>query len=747
MTRSTGIRVSSVLVLLGLALAAPASAFFDQVLEDLDDSSRPQGIGDGGVVSAGDTLMVEGKRVTYYPSQPGIAEFYVDSKGYRNVYLLRCADRQFRWERNILLSTGRETGNNAGAEWKPMNSRSTITNAVYQAICPGMLAAGGAQAAPTNLPHPATNTIAQEQKASRHALSFPWYGTWESRDGTETLIIAQKRIDISKLREEPGSDGRRVQWSRRWRNADEADGSYPYTFGYSKSWFSRETLQRRFKEALHRQDEIFSVHAPEQIAGILDGLSTGEKETLWAYDEGDFDTTYVIDGDRLLEVTDTMYGFSVRQFQRVAEASKESGDLVEPNEASAAPEAENTGTAATNRYTRQKVASVTYRAEKLVLPPADTSDGGDPVSSTPAIAQTGLVAGVIESKEPQGNNFLHFTIKENQTNKDITVECSGDRTAVFSGGAMVEWAALTRGSEVTVSGEWVEQEGEWLLWASRVDVAGPVEAANQYEEALEEKTSDVSVRADKISVKDGSALSGTMAGGTLPFKSSFGKIKVNAADIEGFAAGKLHLTDGTVLNGAFVGGDIEIETSVGTLEVDAEEIVAIERGDGPAAQEGPELQAGQGRLTGRVVDPFGRPLPGATVRIVGTQFSAETDAEGSYQLSYVPGYMRVQVTRPGYESVEWELGLSQAAIYPIENKVLVPVKPDPLTAQDRRNMCSPQNVGRYNLISEDNRVQGCVERCPPGYYKAEDCRTFHDPKRRPNGTCIKACLPESKRGR
>jgi hypothetical protein len=250
---------------------------------------------------------------------------------------------------------------------------------------------------------------------------------------------------------------------------------------------------------------------------------------------------------------------------------------------------------------------------------------------------------------------------------------------------------------------------------------------------------------DRISVKDGSSLSGKVVGGKVPFASSFGEIEVNMDDVRSFADGKLSLADGTVLKGTFGDKEIEIATSVGKLEVDANEVVEIERSGAPTAKEAPKLHAGQGLLTGRVFDAFGQPLRGVTVRIAGTTFSTETGTDGDYQLAYVPGYMVVQLTRAGYESIEFGLNLAQAATYPVENKALVPVKPDPLTAADRRNMCNRQSAGKYNLIGVDNRVKACVETCPPGYFRAEDCRTFHDPKRRPSGTCIRACLPESKR--
>jgi hypothetical protein len=87
-----------------------------------------------------ETLVADGKVVTYErlpdTDTPAVG-FQMDSKGYRNIYLLDCQNRRFLWVKNINLSTGRETNRAANAEWKPMNARSTVTNAVYQASCPG----------------------------------------------------------------------------------------------------------------------------------------------------------------------------------------------------------------------------------------------------------------------------------------------------------------------------------------------------------------------------------------------------------------------------------------------------------------------------------------------------------------------------------------------------------------------------------------------------------------------------------
>jgi hypothetical protein len=92
--------------------------------------------------SSSNTLVIDGTSVTYKPVpevQPYAVSFQTESKGYRNIYRLDCQGRTYLWTNNIDLRTNQETTNTAGAEWKMMNENSTITNAVYEAICPQLL--------------------------------------------------------------------------------------------------------------------------------------------------------------------------------------------------------------------------------------------------------------------------------------------------------------------------------------------------------------------------------------------------------------------------------------------------------------------------------------------------------------------------------------------------------------------------------------------------------------------------------
>lgn len=103
------------------------------------------------------SLVVEGTLVNYQPVpevRPNTVAFQTETKGYRNIYLLDCLERKYYWAKNIELRTQQETTNTAGAEWKMMSEKSTITNAVYQASCPQLLGSKPAESAPSASANP-----------------------------------------------------------------------------------------------------------------------------------------------------------------------------------------------------------------------------------------------------------------------------------------------------------------------------------------------------------------------------------------------------------------------------------------------------------------------------------------------------------------------------------------------------------------------------------------------------------------
>lgn len=108
------------------------------------------------------------------------------------------------------------------------------------------------------------------------------------------------------------------RWEYSWTTANPADGTRPYAFGYADTSLSTEQLRRQFVEALARQDPVFSVSAPVHARQILEALSPGMHERLWAYGEGDFDIGYLLAGDTIVEVQDTMYTFALEEYRRVS---------------------------------------------------------------------------------------------------------------------------------------------------------------------------------------------------------------------------------------------------------------------------------------------------------------------------------------------------------------------------------------------------------------------------------------------
>ncbi len=84
-----------------------------------------------------ESISVEGITVPYkFVGSASDIEFQVPSNGYRNTYYLNCDDQRFLWLRNEELSTGKDTGNAYGAEWRKLNPQSTIANAIFSAACP-----------------------------------------------------------------------------------------------------------------------------------------------------------------------------------------------------------------------------------------------------------------------------------------------------------------------------------------------------------------------------------------------------------------------------------------------------------------------------------------------------------------------------------------------------------------------------------------------------------------------------------
>lgn len=197
------------------------------------------------------------------------------------------------------------------------------------------------------------------------------------------------------------------------------------------------------------------------------------------------------------------------------------------------------------------------------------------------------------------------------------------------------------------------------------------------------ETTQLTIPDDRIELDDGTVIMGAAGAVSLPFASAFGTLEIAIGAIAGFADETLTLADGSVLKGRFGDGMLQVETARGRLEVPAKRVVAFARSDAATAAVGRPrvdeqalpLSPMTAVLTGQVLDNFEKPLPGATVQILGSSLEAQADAQGRYELPYVPGSFKVGIRRDGYDALEFSLSLMVASSYPLETKKLAKQPP------------------------------------------------------------------------
>ncbi|MFT4822456.1 MAG: outer membrane receptor for ferrienterochelin and colicin [Halioglobus sp.] len=92
--------------------------------------------------------------------------------------------------------------------------------------------------------------------------------------------------------------------------------------------------------------------------------------------------------------------------------------------------------------------------------------------------------------------------------------------------------------------------------------------------------------------------------------------------------------------------DEDVEISV-TFTDDASEEPVVRM-----AKYGPDSEAAEGYLTGAITNIAGYPVVGATVNLVGTQYSASTDDSGVYLMSVPRGLYDIEVSYPDYRNID-----------------------------------------------------------------------------------------------
>lgn len=84
--------------------------------------------------------------------------------------------------------------------------------------------------------------------------------------------------------------------------------------------------------------------------------------------------------------------------------------------------------------------------------------------------QNYTTSGIIKVADRQGNNYFKLTMLSSKDKKNIFVWCSGGKTRVYESKKKSDWSMLTLERKIKVSGSWINQDGEKLLWASRIDL-------------------------------------------------------------------------------------------------------------------------------------------------------------------------------------------------------------------------------------------------------------------------------------
>ena len=75
-------------------------------------------------------------------------------------------------------------------------------------------------------------------------------------------------------------------------------------------------------------------------------------------------------------------------------------------------------------------------------------------------------------------------------------------------------------------------------------------------------------------------------------------------------------------------------------------------------------------IEGKIFDGFGTPVKEATIKVEGTQFVSQTDGNGRYSVGYVPGDIKVLVSKSGFTETSFSVKISTESTFPAEDKTI-----------------------------------------------------------------------------
>lgn len=148
-------------------------------------------------------------------------------------------------------------------------------------------------------------------------LDPQWFGTWESLEGDKIVTLSHESL-IGH--EAWSNDGKRewIDYKLDWHNGADLQEA---KFGYSGAQTSPPDLTIRLEHAIRRQEANtpdFSVRNPGAARHAVAAISAGRYKVVRGYSGGDCAIwEYIVDRDRLLEVSECKYHFNVRLFRRV----------------------------------------------------------------------------------------------------------------------------------------------------------------------------------------------------------------------------------------------------------------------------------------------------------------------------------------------------------------------------------------------------------------------------------------------
>jgi hypothetical protein len=150
-------------------------------------------------------------------------------------------------------------------------------------------------------------------------LNPAWVGTWKSQDGTTTVTISPAKMVRSFL--EKDSHGKMSPKTPEFRWTENGDPE-PGEFGYGRyptspaevlKWY--EAAVRQFK----KDPADFAISDPKASRQAIAAISPGSYRVLLSTGGGDCEGwDFILDGDRMLEVSECKYGFEVALYNRAS---------------------------------------------------------------------------------------------------------------------------------------------------------------------------------------------------------------------------------------------------------------------------------------------------------------------------------------------------------------------------------------------------------------------------------------------